>query len=170
MEQRPFEMAEEFHRIFDPRRPAEPTAFSQAEALFRSGFKVEELVEFLYATSENDQQQFAESIQGLHQAIDQAQAKIMAKNEPTTDVMVGQVDALVDLLYFVYGSFSLMGVDPAPLMAIVHQANMGKLFPDGKPHYDPVTNKVLKPANWQQDFAPEAKLAQALAKQKASRT
>ena len=35
---------------------------------------------------------------------------------------------------------------------------MGKLFPDGKPHYDPVTNKVLKPENWEQDFAPEAKI------------
>ena len=35
---------------------------------------------------------------------------------------------------------------------------MGKLFPDGQPHYDPETNKVLKPENWEQDFAPEAKI------------
>ena len=50
-----------------------------------------------------------------------------------------------------------MGVNPTKIIEIVHQANMGKLFPDG-PHYDPETNKVLKPENWEQDFAPEAKI------------
>lgn len=28
----------------------------------------------------------------------------------------------------------------------------------GNLHYDPETNKVLKPENWEQDFAPEAKI------------
>ena len=35
---------------------------------------------------------------------------------------------------------------------------MGNYFQMGKPHYDPETNKVLKPENWEQDFAPEAKI------------
>ena len=97
-------------------------------------------------------------MQGLHAALDKAQAKVLAKESvPKTDPLVAQADALVDLLYLTYGSFSLMGVDPAPLMAIVHEANMAKRFPDGEPHYDP--------ENWARDFAPEEKLAAEIARQ-----
>lgn len=149
----PFEMAEEFHQLFDPRRPKVPTPLSGKEAGHRAGFKIEELVELLYAASDNDLTLFEELVTGLHNSVDQAKAKVLAKEKPTVDVLTEEVDALTDTLYFVYGTFSLIGVDPAPIMEIVHQANMGKLFPDGKPHYDPVTNKVLKPANWAADFA-----------------
>ena len=69
--------------------------------------------------------------------------------------MVGQVDALIDLLYLTYGSFVLMGVDPKPFFDTVHEANMGKIFPDGKAHFDPVTHKILKPSDWEERFAPE---------------
>ncbi|MHC5247682.1 pyrophosphohydrolase domain-containing protein [Enterococcus sp. LJL90] len=163
--QTPFEMAEEFHDTFDPRKPLKPTAFNEADALHRTGFKAEELVEFLYAAAGNDQKKFQDFVTTLHQSIDLAKEKVLAKNEPVTDSLVGQVDALTDLLYFIYGSFSLMGVNPETIIEIVHQANMGKLFPDGRPHYDPVTNKVMKPANWQTDFAPEAKIAAELQRQ-----
>ncbi len=160
---KPFEMTEEFHQLFDDRRPTRPTAFSAEEALHRTGFKAEELVEFLYAASQ-DEQQFTQLVDGLHAAVDQAKAKVLQKNA-AVDPLVDQVDALIDVLYFTYGSFSLLGVDPEPLMAIVHQANMGKLFPDGQPHYDPVTNKVLKPANWEKEFAPEGKIKAELQRQ-----
>ncbi|MEL5940080.1 HAD family hydrolase, partial [Tetragenococcus halophilus] len=75
-------------------------------------------------------------------------------------------DALADIMYFTYGSFVLLGVDPQPIMDIVHQANMGKVFPDGKPHYDKKTNKVLKPANWEAYIAPEGKITKELQRQK----
>ena len=32
---------------------------------------------------------------------------------------------------------------------------MGKIFPDGKAHFDPVTHKILKPDNWEEKYAPE---------------
>ena len=79
--------------------------------------------------------------------------------------LIEQVDALTDILYFTYGSFSLLGVDPTNIFDIVHQANMGKLFPDGQPHYHPVTNKVLKPADWEQNYAPEPKIAKEIQRQ-----
>lgn len=162
----PFAMAEAFHEIFDPRKPATPTAFTAKEALHRADFKVEELVEFLYAAAPNPDE-FDQLVQGLHEALDRAQAKVLAKKPGVKpDSLVAQADALVDLLYLTYGSFSLMGVDPAPLMAIVHEANMAKRFPDGQPHYDPVTNKVLKPENWERDFAPEEKLAAEILRQR----
>ena len=32
---------------------------------------------------------------------------------------------------------------------------MGKIFPDGKAHFDPVTHKILKPDDWEEKYAPE---------------
>lgn len=160
-----FEMAEEFHETFDPRKPTQPTAFSLADTDHRMGFKAEELVEFLYATANNDQEVFEELVASLHQSIDTAKEKVLSKKKPVTDPLLDQVDALTDLLYFTYGSFSLMGVDPTKIFAIVHQANMGKLFPDGQPHYHPITNKVLKPDDWEARFAPEPKIKAELLRQ-----
>ena len=42
---------------------------------------------------------------------------------------------------------------------------MGKLFPDGQPLYDPITHKVLKPDNWEHDYAPEEKIKQEIQRQ-----
>lgn len=158
-------MAEEFHETFNPEKPAEPTAFNATKALHRADFKVEELVELLYATSGGDKKQFLESVDQLHEAVDQAKEKVLQKQTSDFDPLVAQTDALADLLYFTYGSFVLLGVDPNPIMEIVHQANMGKVFPDGKPHYDPKTNKVLKPENWEKEYAPEAKIKEELTRQ-----
>lgn len=83
------------------------------------------------------------------------------KDHPETP-LVGEVDALTDLLYLTYGSFVLMGVDPKPLFDTVHEANMGKIFPDGKAHFDPVTHKILKPDDWEEHFAPEPSIRREL--------
>lgn len=161
----PYEMAVEFHETFNPEKPAKPTAFSPEAAAYRAGFKAEELVEFLYSAANNDSAVFHQLVQDLKGAVDQAEKKIINKNKPVSDPLVEEVDALTDMLYFTYGSFCLLGVEPTKIFEIVHQANMGKLFPDGQPHYDPITNKVLKPENWEADFAPEAKIKQEIQKQ-----
>jgi len=59
-----------------------------------------------------------------------------------------QVDALIDLIYFALGTLVEIGVTPAEIFAIVQKANMNKLFPDGKPHYNEV-GKVIKPTGWE---------------------
>lgn len=158
-------MAAEFHDVFDPRKAHLPTAFDQETASFRAGFKAEELVEFLYGAANNNEETFSDLVEKLHQSIDEAQAKILAKDKQVAEPLVEQVDALVDLLYFTYGSFALMGVEPTKIFEIVHQANMGKRFPDGKPHYHPVTNKVMKPADWEEKCAPEPKIKAELLQQ-----
>ena len=117
-----FDMTEEFHHIFDPTIPDEPTAFDPKKTLDRAAFKIEEIVEFAYSVSINNPASF-------DQAIDIA--KILSKEHVATDPLIDQVDALSDLLYFTYGSFSLLGVNPGPIMNIIHEANMDKLFPDG---------------------------------------
>lgn len=59
-----------------------------------------------------------------------------------------QPDALTDLIYFVLSGMVEIGVTPQPIFEIVHNANMGKLHKDGKPHHDPINGKVVKPETW----------------------
>ena len=86
------------------------------------------------------------------------------KHEASVD-LTGQVDALVDTLYLTYGTFALMGVDPKNVFDIVHRANLGKIFPDGKAHFDPVTHKILKPEGWEEKYAPEPAIKRELERQ-----
>lgn len=142
-----FNKVKSFHLLMDGETIETPRLYDSKEAGFRSDFKVEEIVEFLYAASQGNQKVFDQSIRNLHLAIDKARDKVISKDHPETP-LVGEVDALTDLLYLTYGSFVLMGVDPKPLFDTVHEANMGKIFPDGKAHFDPVTHKILKPDDW----------------------
>lgn len=59
-----------------------------------------------------------------------------------------QADAMVDLMYFTLGMFVEMGIDAEPLFEIVHNANMQKLWPDGKPRFRENDGKVVKPPTW----------------------
>lgn len=160
-----YEKVQEFHNEFHPSEHSKPTAYNLAEAKHRAEFKIEEIVEFIYASSENDSQLFAQNIAYLKGSLDKAVNKIQQKQKKVKDPLVEQVDALTDLLYLTYGSFVLMGVDPTEIFHIVHQANMGKKFPDGLAHFDPITHKILKPAHWEAMFAPENKIKKALEKQ-----
>lgn len=54
------------------------------------------------------------------------------------------VHELTDLLYVVYGAIEACGVDPDPVFAEVHRANMQKM--DGPRRAD---GKLLKPPGWQ---------------------
>ncbi|HEO3240557.1 TPA: HAD-IIB family hydrolase [Streptococcus agalactiae] len=156
-----FNKVKSFHLLMDGETIETPRLYDSKEAGFRSDFKVEEIVEFLYAASQGNQKVFDQSIRNLHLAIDKARDKVISKDHPETP-LVGEVDALTDLLYLTYSSFVLMGVDPKPLFDTVHEANMGKIFPDGKAHFDPVTHKILKPDDWEEHFAPEPSIRREL--------
>ena len=62
--------------------------------------------------------------------------------------IVEQADAMIDTMYFALGNLVEMGVKPDKLFYIVQEANMSKLFSDGKPHYNEM-GKVIKPDGWQ---------------------
>lgn len=62
-----------------------------------------------------------------------------------------EVDALIDEIYFCVGSLVEMGVKPDTLFDIVQNANMSKLWPDGKPRFNE-DGKIIKPPYWK---APE---------------
>lgn len=159
-----FNKVKDFHRVMDGDTIETPRGYTLSQAGHRADFKVEEIVEFLYAASQGDKTKFTQSLMDMHAAIDRAAHKVQSQ-EHKESPLVGQVDALTDLLYFTYGSFVLMGVDPQPIFETVHEANMGKLFPDGVAHFDPVSHKILKPDNWHEHYAPEKAIKKELDKQ-----
>ncbi len=82
-------------------------------------------------------------------------------NEEVAEFLVAkdiyeQADAMIDLMYFALGTMVEMGLEADELFDIVQSANMAKLFPDGKPHYNPKDGKVIKPEGWE-DPAPKIK-------------
>ena len=158
-----FNKVKAFHHMMDERTQEEPKAWDLEGATHRADFKIEELVEFVRAASNSDED-FQAAVAEMHQALDRAATKV-SKNIPAKQDLIGQVDALIDTLYFTYGSFVLMGVDPERIFEIVHQANMGKVFPDGKAHFDPVTHKILKPDDWEEKYAPEPAIKKEIERQ-----
>ena len=82
-------------------------------------------------------------------------------NEEVAEFLVAQdiyeqADAMIDLIYFALGTLVEMGLEADELFDIVQKANMAKLWPDGKPHYNPKDGKVIKPDGWE-DPAPKIK-------------
>jgi predicted HAD superfamily Cof-like phosphohydrolase len=75
--------------------------------------------------------------------------------------LVGQADAMIDLIYFALGTLVEIGVKPQKLFDIVQKANMSKLWEDGKPRYKE-DGKIKKPANWQ---PPEPELVEEITRQ-----
>ena len=158
-----FNKVKAFHHMMDERTQEEPKAWDLEGATHRADFKIEELVEFVRASSNSDED-FQAAVAEMHRALDKAATKV-SKTIPAKQDLIGQVDALIDTLYFTYGSFVLMGVDPERIFEIVHQANMGKVFPDGKAHFDPVTHKILKPDDWEEKYAPEPAIKKEIERQ-----
>jgi len=158
-----FNKVKAFHHMMDERTQEEPKAWDLEGATHRADFKIEELVEFVRASSNSDED-FQVAVAEMHRALDKAATKV-SKTIPAKQDLIGQVDALIDTLYFTYGSFVLMGVDPERIFEIVHQANMGKVFPDGKAHFDPVTHKILKPDDWEEKYAPEPAIKKEIERQ-----
>ena len=74
--------------------------------------------------------------------------------------LVEQADAMIDTIYFALGTLVEMGIEPDELFSIVQNANMSKLWPDGKPHYNNI-GKVIKPEGWED---PHQKLVVAIQK------
>ncbi|MTW87605.1 HAD family hydrolase [Virgibacillus dakarensis] len=154
----PYEQVREFHQAFRHPINDKPTAMDKETALKRAAWTTEEVVEFLYATVSGNKDEFHHLVDQLHESIEKTREKIIRKNEEITDVVVAQADALTDISYFNYGSFTIMGVEPQPLFDIVQQANMGKLWDDGKARYREEDGKIIKPPMWEKNFAPEPKI------------
>ncbi|MCL2096861.1 MAG: hypothetical protein FWH10_08170 [Oscillospiraceae bacterium] len=69
-----------------------------------------------------------------------------------SDNIYDQADAMIDLIYFALGTLVEMGVKPKKIFDIVQNANMSKIWEDGKPRYREGDGKVLKPPEWEDPF------------------
>ncbi|WP_405101733.1 HAD family hydrolase [Oceanobacillus sp. FSL H7-0719] len=154
----PYKQVREFHDSFGHEQASKPTIIDEETALNRAIWTGEELVEFLYATVGGDLNQFNDILDEFIVGLRKAAHKTIEKNPDVSDKLVAQMDALTDVMYFNYGSFAIGGVEPQPLFDIVQGANMGKLFPDGKPRYREEDGKIIKPPFWEENHAPESKL------------
>lgn len=79
-----------------------------------------------------------------------------------TESLTGQVDALIDLIYFALGTFVEMCVRPGCMFRIVQSTNMAKLHSDGRPRFRK-DGKIIKPEGWQ---PPEPQIEEELQRQR----
>lgn len=159
-----YKKVREFHDTFDYPQSETPKEINDDVALSRAIWTGEELVEFLYATSQGDEDKFNDLLNKFHEGLNKTAKKTVEKKPDVSNKLVAQMDALTDISYFNYGSFAVAGVDPEPLFDIVQSANMGKLWDDGKPRFRE-DGKILKPPHWEENYAPEPRLKKEIEKQ-----
>ena len=71
-----FNKVKDFHELMDGETNETPRLYASKEAGHRADFKVEEIVEFLYAASQGDKKTFTQSVLDLHAAVDKAASKV----------------------------------------------------------------------------------------------
>lgn len=131
----------EFHEAMDVAEqdaPANPVLTTQIEQRIR--FIAEELVELCRACN------VAMTISTDPMTIEDAD-EIKVQHVCGEPDLVEVADALTDLDYVVTGAHRVWGLPQDALFALVHENNMSKLGPDGKPIKD-ATGKVQKPEGW----------------------
>lgn len=155
-----------FHQAFGHPIGSIPTVIEPELAIKRAIWTAEELVEFIHASVAGESGAFLKALTAFIDGIDDAVKKQLAVGPiAPEDVLTAQMDALTDISYFNYGSYAVAGVDPQPLFDIVQDANMGKLWEDGKPRYREGDRKILKPDGWEENFAPEKRLKEEINRQ-----
>ncbi|SNZ10034.1 hypothetical protein/energy-coupling factor transport system permease protein [Terribacillus aidingensis] len=160
-----YNQVKEFHKAFSHQQSDQPTPMSEEVALNRAVWSGEELIELLYATVGGEIGRFQELYEQFLKGLQNAKEKMVRERKTVDDILTAQADALIDEAYFNNGSFTILGVEPGPLFDIVHAANMGKLH-DGVPKYRESDGKIIKPENWERDFAPEGKIKAEIERQK----
>ncbi|WP_145413468.1 HAD family hydrolase [Paenibacillus xylanexedens] len=157
-----FMKVRDFQKAFNCPAPEVPTPLSDAQAMNRASFSAEEGIELLFATA-MDREKFKDMYKEFLTRLNKSYEKQLKKEFPPTK-LIGQVDALIDQKYFAEGGLVETGVIPDAIFNHVHEANMGKIWDDGKAHYDEY-GKIIKPANWEKDYAPEPKIAEEITRQ-----
>ncbi|MDX8288850.1 HAD family hydrolase [Metabacillus indicus] len=160
-----YHMVKEFHETFGQKTADKPTAMDPETALKRAVWTGEELIEFLYASVDGDRQDFINIVNSFGEQLGKVYRKHLDEKPAIDDILTAQADALTDIEYFNQGTFTLLGVEPFNLFKIVQEANMGKLWDDGKPRFRESDGKILKPPHWEEKYAPEPRLKQEIQRQ-----
>lgn len=166
------EMVSEFHKAFNYPRSDKPVVLDPDTVLKRISFIQEELIELLAAsvdTTDEFDSYLEEYTNQFTEAVFKERGKVQLRErgeveQSETQRIVDQSDALVDILYFTFGSADISGVQLKPLFDIVQEANMAKLDENGRPIYNEF-GKIQKPEGWKEKHAPEPKLYAEVEKQ-----
>ena len=170
----------EFHVSFGLPAPDEVSALSRADRVTRDRFLKEELTEYRGASGATEE---VDALADLAYFAMGSVVMIGYKPEPFTDdglrgfspsanksisyfygrmanfmaaTQVGnQVAPSLAICVRSLGLIASYGVLPSRILRAVHEANMRKLFPDGKPRYRESDGKVLKPPGW---YGPETEI------------
>lgn len=158
----PVSQVRKWHRKFGLPVAKKPQQLDKEQAFNRMSWTTEEVVEFLYGTVGGNKEEFVAMVDRLIQSVKDTRDKIIKKSPVVDDILIAQIDAGIDIEYFQKGTWVEMGVYPQEMFNIVQAANMGKIFPDGSVRRNSTDGKVIKPDNWERDFAPEPKLKKAI--------
>lgn len=174
------EQVRDFQTAFDHPVSVTPHPLTPHRLTLRSGWTAEEVIERFNATADGDKELFDNMVNAFISSVYKASAKVegdaqkqefykagevhylskipneFKEGANLNAILLSQIDGTMDGSYFLMGDCVEMGVRPQSFFSIVHEANMGKLFPDGKPRK--VDGKTVKPENWERDFAPEPRL------------
>lgn len=143
-----FEQVRDFHLAFKHPAPDRPIIMDFDTAYNRSKWVIEEVIEHLHAT--DDKQLSASKHQLMADVGNMVEKELGKPDAPETseEKLIAQADALIDQLYFVYGSLVVQGINPDKLFEIVNSYNMDKLE-DGKIVYkDEGKTKIGKRKGW----------------------
>lgn len=118
-----------FHQIAGHPIEYSPAIIDPKRSLNRTIWTGEELVEYLHASSSNQEefhQMYLDFLDGLNAAFDKSSKQPFPSTE--LDRLSAQSDALGDANYFIHGTFDEMGVDGEKIHDQIQKANMSKFY------------------------------------------
>ena len=147
----------EFHKLFGHPISEKPTLPTLERYTNRKGWgSIEEAVEQLFTLS-NSVEEFEATIDTLHTYLDKAKEKQLQKEIITdeTEKVVALADGLADELYFLLGDCVEAGIDIEPILSIVQNSNLSKLFKDEHGNKYAKSNEFGKVIKSPEFFEPE---------------
>lgn len=157
----------DFHEAFGHPVSNKPTLPQLERFTHRKGWgAIEESVEQLHSIAESPER-FNDAVNELHKYLDKAKEKQSSKEFLTdeTDKVVALADGLADELYFLLGDMVEAGIDIEPVLAIVQQSNMSKLFTDEKGNKYAKQDEFGKIQKSPAFFPPEDKIKEEILRQ-----
>lgn len=138
-----FEKVKEFHESFG--MPVKKTIenVSVGRLKLRLNLIVEELDELFEATLGSPRGTVSDLIWNGLEERGESEPDSISGGSVAVFSTVDTADALVDLLYVIYGACLELGIDADAVFDEIHKSNMSKLGADGKPIYRE-DGKVLK--------------------------
>lgn len=154
-----FDMVKNFHIAFGHPSPEVPQMLSRGETT--EDIAINERFSYEIQLLSRRMKELGKSNKGGQMLKRMSWALEEIAETMTATTLEDQVDGILDKIYFAYGDLVEMGVNPSYLFEIVNNANMSKLWEDGKPRKDE-QGKFIKPPSW---VAPEPKIRNELKRQ-----